>query len=145
MHSRRINLSFLVSTTVYLCSDCTDSAATVSSYGSLFCCAQAPSHCLQPMHIVASYSSALLMGIAPRCSQPGLPFQRNEVRGKRTLPRNRLGNRTEHLWRTDRKERTGSGVVNIRTREGRSIREGESGRRFPAGYGSTEYQFRPPN
>src|ERR1019366_4529796 len=62
MHRRRMNLSSLVRTTVYLCSDCTDSAATLSSY-----------------------SRALLMKIAPRCSQAGLPFQWNEVRGQRTL------------------------------------------------------------
>src|SRR5450631_441451 len=80
MHSRRMNLSSLARTTVYLCSDCTDSAATWSSYGSLFCCAQAPSHCLQPMHIVASYSRASLMGIVPLCSRAGFPFQGNEVR-----------------------------------------------------------------
>jgi hypothetical protein len=54
MHSRRMNLSSLLRTTVYLCSDCTDSAAILSSYGSLFCSAQACSHCLQPMHMVAS-------------------------------------------------------------------------------------------
>src|ERR1017187_2521044 len=65
MQSRRMNLSSLVMTTVYLCSDCTDSAATLSLYGSLFCCAQALSHCLQPMHIVASYSRALLMEMTP--------------------------------------------------------------------------------
>src|ERR1035437_1737259 len=106
MHRRRMNLSSLLRTTVYLCSDCTDSAATLSSYGSLFCCAQAPSHCLQPMHIVASYSRALLMKIAPRCSQAKLPFHWNEVRGQRTLRRNGLGNRTGHFWRDDYKERT---------------------------------------
>src|ERR1700686_5420741 len=118
MHSRRMNLSLLFRTTVYLCSDCTDSAATLSSYGSLFCCAQVLSNCLQPMHIVASYSSALLMGIAPRCSQAGLPFQGNEVRRKRTLSRNRLRNRAEQLWRIDSEERTGSGEVSIRPRAG---------------------------
>src|SRR5208283_1615139 len=75
MHSRRMNLSSLVRTTVYLCADCTGSAATLSSYGSLFCCAQPASHCLQPMHIVASYSRALLMENAPRCSQAGFPFR----------------------------------------------------------------------
>src|ERR1039457_2918690 len=88
-----MNLESMVLTTVYLCSDCTDSAATASVYGRLFCSAQAPSHALQPMHIVASYSRALLMELAPHSSQAGLPFQRNEVRGRHTA-RNGLGNRT---------------------------------------------------
>src|ERR1022692_2718741 len=145
MHSRRMNLSSLVITTVYLCSDCTDSAATFSPYGSLFCCAQAPSHCLQPMHIVASYSRALLMAIAPRCSQAGLPFQWNKVRGKRTLGRNRLGNRTEHIWRAaDQGKKTGSGGVIIRTRAGCSIWQSEQGRRLPAGNETAWVMFRPP-
>ena len=61
MHSRRMNFSPLVSTTVYLCSDCRCSAATVSSYCSLFSVAHACSHCLHPMHMVESYSSALLI------------------------------------------------------------------------------------
>src|SRR5271165_2043918 len=71
MQRRRINFSSLETTTVYLWADCSDSAATVSSYGRLFCWAQALSHCLQPMHIVASYSRALLMEIAPHCSLSG--------------------------------------------------------------------------
>jgi hypothetical protein len=59
--------------------------------------------------------------------------------------RNRLGNLTEHLGQTDCKEITGSGELCTQTREGCSILEGESGRRFPAGYGSAEFVFRPPD
>src|SRR5271157_825247 len=44
MQRRRINFSSLETTTVYLWADCSDSAATVSSYGRLFCWAQALSH-----------------------------------------------------------------------------------------------------
>src|ERR1017187_6956079 len=71
MQRRRMNLSSLVRTTEYLWADCTRSAATAASEGSLFCCAQAPSHCLQPMHIVASYRMALLMECSPGHSGTG--------------------------------------------------------------------------
>src|SRR5271167_4716661 len=102
------------------------------------------------MHIVASYRRALLIEIAPRRCPARLAFQWNEIRGRRTLRRNRPGNRTEQLWRANCEEKTGSGVVSIRTRQGCSILESEQGRRLPAGYrsadyGSAEPRFRPPN
>src|SRR6185369_1575321 len=65
MQSRRRNLSPRVMTVVNLWSEVTSSAATRSSYGSLFCCAQPASHCLQPMQRVASYKSALLIESPP--------------------------------------------------------------------------------
>jgi hypothetical protein len=77
------------------------------------------------------------MEIAPR-PQAGFPFQWKKVRDKRALSRNRLGNLAEQLRRADRKKKTGSGVVSIRTREGCSILESEQGRRLPASYGSED-------
>lgn len=62
-----------------------------------------------------------------------------------SLGRGRLGNGTEHLGQTDCEERAGSGQVCTRTRGGCSILEGESGRRLPAGYGSADLCFRPPD
>src|SRR5271169_380875 len=61
MHRRRMNLSSLVRTTVYLCADCTDSAATASLYGSLLRSAHPCSQALQPIQSVASYKMALLI------------------------------------------------------------------------------------
>src|SRR6478672_10610552 len=68
MQSRRMNLSPRVRTAVSLCADWYSSEAIPSSYPRLFCVAHACSHCLHPMHWVASYKSALLMKYGPGLS-----------------------------------------------------------------------------
>src|SRR5512135_952351 len=64
MHSLRMYLSSLMRTAVYLCADVTSCSAILSSYGRPFSVAQACSHCLHPMHLVASYKSPLLMSVS---------------------------------------------------------------------------------
>src|SRR5512146_2717465 len=64
MHILRMNFSFLLSTVLYLWAEVADSAAILSSYGRPFSVAQACSHCLHPMHLVASYKSPLLMSVS---------------------------------------------------------------------------------